>query len=71
MNTLESIHNFRKYHKHINKLDKTEPLSVEYYTILNDNQIVTFPTKAQLFDFMERCDFRFPMYKRINQKLIS
>lgn len=73
--------NNRKYSKHINKNDKTEPLGVEYSTFVpfEDNKRISFSSKALLFDYIQdvlRCcpelDWKdFPMYKTINQRLIS
>lgn len=78
---INSVHNTRKYHKRINKTDKTEPLGVEYVTALPTNpyDVYHFLTKVQLFDFIEKClrenpDLQwsdFKMIKITTQKLIS
>lgn len=76
---INCLHNFRKYHKHINKSDRTEPCSVEYSTRTPLGNTVSFNTKAQLFDYIEKClrihpewnwsDFQ--MFKTTIQKLIA
>lgn len=78
--TLQSLHNFRKSHKRINKSDKVEPLGVQYLTFLPNRpeDVKVFDTKAQLFDFIEYqvryYGYKwedFTLLKQINQKLIS
>ena len=75
-----AVHNTRKYHKRINKVDRVEPIGVEYMTTMptNPKDVQIFPTKAQLFDFIEYMvrykGFRwedFTMVKITKQKLIS